>query len=73
MTTIQIDTFKTQTFDNAPVELEAVIGSDTAKLIVPGLLRYRLSATLPKAEAFNLYHKASVLTHRELLKEADFK
>lgn len=73
MTTIQVDTFKTQTFDNVPVELEAVIGSDTAKLVVPGIIRYRVIATLPTIKAFSLYHKASILTHKELLKEADFK
>ena len=73
MTTIQVDTFRTQTFDNAPVELEATIGSDTAKLVVPGIIRYRVVATLPKDEAFKLYHRASILTHKELLKEADFK
>lgn len=67
-----IDTFKTQTFDNVPVELEAARGSNTAKLVVPGLLRYRLSVTLSKTEAFKLYHRASILTHKELLKEADF-
>jgi hypothetical protein len=68
-----VDTFKTQTFDNVPVELEAAVGSSEAKLVVPGIIRYRVIATLPKDKAFRLYNRAFVLTHKELLKEADFK
>lgn len=68
-----VDTFKTQTFDNVPVELEAAVGSDEAKIVVPGIIRYRVIATLPKAEAFKLYNEAFVLTHKELLKKANFK
>lgn len=68
-----IDTFKTQTFDNAPVELLAPVDSDEAKLIVPGIIRYRVIATLPKTEAFKLFNGAFVLTHKELLREANFK
>ena len=68
----QVDVFKTQTFDNVPVELEAVIGSDVAKLIIPGMIKYRVSATLPKDEAFKVYHQASVLTYKELRKAVDF-
>lgn len=73
MTTLTIDTFKAQTFDNVPVELEAVVGSDEARLVVPGLIRYRVIATLPKVEAFKLFNEAFVLTHKELLKKANFK
>jgi hypothetical protein len=71
---IQVDTFKTQTFDGVIVELEAVVGSDTARVTVPGLhIRYQLVATLPTSDAFRLYNKAFALTHKELLKEANFK
>lgn len=69
---MQVDIFKTQTFDNVPVELEAVIGSDVAKIVIPGMIKYRVSATLPKDEAFKIYHETSILTYNELRSRVDF-
>lgn len=70
--TLKIDIFKTQTFDNVPVELEAVIGNDEAKLIIPGMIKYRVSATLPKDKAFEIYHETSILTYNELRNKVKF-
>lgn len=72
--TIQVDTFKTQTYDGAILELEAVVGSNVATVRLPGLIwKYRVSVTLPTNKAFRLYNKAFAFTHKELLKEANFQ
>lgn len=65
---MQIDTFKTQTFDGFPVEVECVVGSDEARVTIPGFIKYRVSVTLPKDKALNLYNNVSVFTHKEVYK-----
>ena len=71
---LTVDTFNTQTFDNAPVELLAAVEHDYATIYIPGLVgRAKVCATLPKDKAFELYHNAFVMTYNELRKAADFK
>ena len=70
--TIQLDIFKTQTFDGYPVEVECVIGSDVARVYIPGIIKARVHANLPKDKALALYNNVSVITYNELRKAVEF-
>jgi hypothetical protein len=61
---MRVDTFNTQTYDGMPIEL--VVGENEATFYVDGIVRYKVSLKLPKYEAFQLYHKISVITYDEL-------
>lgn len=68
----KVDTFKTQTYDGYPVELEIVIGADTAKIIIPDMIKWRVSAILPKDKAFEIYNSVFIHTYNELRDKIDF-
>lgn len=70
---MKVDTFNTKTFDDVTVQLEAVIGRSTAKIIVPGSVKYRVSVEISKNAAFDLYHEASVLTYVEFRRKMDIE
>lgn len=63
---INFDEFKTETIDGFPFELVAVVEWSTATVFIPGMIKARLCATMPKDKAFALYHNVSIMTWKEV-------
>lgn len=70
--TAVVDTFTAETFDGAPFTLTVATGQACATLCVPGIIRNRVTATLPRDKAFRIWHTVSVLTLEEVRGMANF-
>lgn len=68
---LTVDTFTTTTFDGYPVELASAVEHDDAIIYLSGLIKARISKTLPTLEAFALFNNATVLTYTEIRKQLD--